>query len=290
MHFQCWPDSRCSSATTLIMHRLKFGGQQFAKCPDMIRQSSGHPRCARAPLWLDQSRGIRRRLRQRQTQTHVRPCEVVERLKQGHAPAHLGAILTETPAFAHQRCQSMTQGKVETFDQTGADRESQLLQPLGATAHAIDQLLQTSFALLFDYLAIDQIGVRFLHRLLRASWLARARKGLFGDVDALQYYAYELPDGSIIYADKAYNDYEIEDLLKEVDHIQLLPMRKKNSQRALSSSISFVQSYHRKRVETAGSLIAQLLPKSIHAVTSQGFELKVALFVIASSLNGYFNL
>ena len=111
-----------------------------------------------------------------------------------------------------------------------------------------------------------------------------------GDVDALKYYAYELPDGSIIYADKAYNDYEIEDLLKDVDHIQLLPMRKKNSKRAVSPSISFVQSYYRKRVETAGSLIEQLLPKSIHAVTSQGFELKVALFVIASSLNGYLNL
>jgi Transposase DDE domain len=114
--------------------------------------------------------------------------------------------------------------------------------------------------------------------------------GGFGDVDALKYYAYELPDGSLIYADKAYNDYEIEDLLKEVDHIKLLPMRKKNSKRALPPSISFVQSYHRKRVETAGSLIEQLLPKSIHAVTSQGFELKVALFVIASSLNCYLNL
>ena len=67
-------------------------------------------------------------------------------------------------------------------------------------------------------------------------------------------------------------------------------MRKKNSKRAVSPSISFVQSYYRKRVETAGSLIAQLLPKSIHAVTSQGFELKVVLFVIASSLNGYLNL
>ena len=114
--------------------------------------------------------------------------------------------------------------------------------------------------------------------------------GSFGDVDALKSYAYELPDGSTIYADKAYNDYEIEDLLKEVDHIQLIPMRKKNSKRALPPSISFVQSYHRKRVETAGSLIEQLLPKSIHAVTPQGFELKVALFVIASSLNCYLNL
>jgi Transposase DDE domain len=114
--------------------------------------------------------------------------------------------------------------------------------------------------------------------------------GGFGEVDALKYYAYALPDGAIIYADKASNDYEIEDLLKEVDHIQRIPIRQKNSKRALSPSIAFVQRYHRKRVETAGSLIAQLLPKSIHAVTSQGFALKVALFVIASSLNGYLEL
>ena len=114
--------------------------------------------------------------------------------------------------------------------------------------------------------------------------------GGLGDVDALKYYAYELPDGSIIYADKAYNDYEIEDLLSELDHIQLTPMRKKKSKRALPPCVCFVQSYHRKMVETAGSLIEQLLPKSIHAVTSEGFELKVALFVIAYSLNCYLNL
>ena len=114
--------------------------------------------------------------------------------------------------------------------------------------------------------------------------------GSCGDVDALKYYAYTLPDGSMIYADKADNDYEIEDLLHEIDPIHLLPIRKKHSKRAVSPSLSFVQSYHRKRVETAGSLITQLLPKSIHAVTSQGFELKVALFVIASSLNCYLHL
>jgi hypothetical protein len=43
--------------------------------------------------------------------------------------------------------------------------------------------------------------------------------GGFGDVDALKYYPFDFPEASIIYADKAYNDYEIEDLLKEVDHI-----------------------------------------------------------------------
>jgi hypothetical protein len=65
--------------------------------------------------------------------------------------------------------------------------------------------------------------------------------GGLGDVDALKYYAYELPEGSCIYADTAYNDYEIEDLLNEVDHIQLLLMRKKNSKRALPPFICFVQ-------------------------------------------------
>lgn len=114
--------------------------------------------------------------------------------------------------------------------------------------------------------------------------------GGFSDVNALKYYAYELPDGSIIYADKAYNDYEIEDLLQEVDHISLIPIRKKNSKRALPPCVTFVQNYYRKRVETAGSLIEQLLPKSIHAVTSQGFELKVALFVLAYSLDCYLKL
>jgi hypothetical protein len=83
------------------------------------------------------------------------------------------------------------------------------------------------------------------------------------------------------------NDYEIEDLLKEIEHIQLLPMRKKNSKRALPPYVSFVQHYHRKRIETAGSLMEQMLPKSIHAVTPQGFELKVALFVVAYSLSCY---
>jgi hypothetical protein len=106
-------------------------------------------------------------------------------------------------------------------------------------------------------------------------------------VDALQYYAFALPAGSIISADRAYKDDEREDLLQEVEHIQLVPMRKTNSKRALPPYVSFVQHDYRKMIETAGSLIEQMLPKAIHAVTPQGFELKVALFVVASSLSCY---
>jgi hypothetical protein len=49
--------------------------------------------------------------------------------------------------------------------------------------------------------------------------------------------------------------------------------------------IFYLQSTYRRIVETTGSLIERLLPKSIHSVTPQGFELKVGLFVLATSLN-----
>jgi Transposase DDE domain len=65
--------------------------------------------------------------------------------------------------------------------------------------------------------------------------------GGFGDGEALQYYPFDVPAGAIIYADKASHDYEIEALLKETEHIQLLPMRKINSKRALPPYVSFVQ-------------------------------------------------
>jgi len=49
--------------------------------------------------------------------------------------------------------------------------------------------------------------------------------------------------------------------------------------------MTYFQACIRKIVETTGSLIERLLPKSIHAVTARGFEIKVALFVLACSVN-----
>lgn len=108
--------------------------------------------------------------------------------------------------------------------------------------------------------------------------------GEMGDVDALTQYDFDLPEGSQVFADKAYNHYLIEDILAEVE-IQLAPDRKKNSKRPMPPWLQFFLRYYRNQVETAGSLIARLLPKSIHAVTDKGFELKVILFVLASSIN-----
>jgi DDE family transposase len=108
--------------------------------------------------------------------------------------------------------------------------------------------------------------------------------GARNDTSALALYNFDLPESSLIAGDKAYNDYTIEDLMKEAGVI-LLPIRKKNSLRPVPPFVFYFQSTIRKIIETTGSLIERLLPKSIHAVTPQGFELKVALFVVACSIN-----
>jgi hypothetical protein len=109
--------------------------------------------------------------------------------------------------------------------------------------------------------------------------------GSYSDVRALKTFALDVPEGSHIYADKAYNDYEMEDVLLEAAEIHLSPIRKKNSKRTLPPSMAYVQHYYRKRIETVGSLLERMLPKTIHAVTAEGFELKVFLMVLAYSIN-----
>ncbi len=108
--------------------------------------------------------------------------------------------------------------------------------------------------------------------------------GAFSDTSALGLYNFDLPQGSFVTGDKAYNDYTIEDVMREAG-IELLPLRKKNSLRPVPAYMTFFQACVRKIIETTGSLIERLLPKSIHAVTAKGFEIKVALFVLACSIN-----
>ena len=110
--------------------------------------------------------------------------------------------------------------------------------------------------------------------------------GSTGDVEGLQYFDFDLPPGSRVYGDKAYNNYEIEDSIAEAG-VELKPIRKKNSKRQYPPWESHLVNYYRKSVETTASLIERLLPRSIHAVTPKGFELNVVLFVVATSINQY---
>jgi hypothetical protein len=108
--------------------------------------------------------------------------------------------------------------------------------------------------------------------------------GAFSDTSALGLYHFDLPEGAFVTGDKAYNDYTIEDVMREAG-IELIPLRKKNSLRPVPAYMTYFQACIRKIIETTGSLIEPLFPKSIHAVSARGFELKVALFLLACSIN-----
>jgi hypothetical protein len=102
------------------------------------------------------------------------------------------------------------------------------------------------------------------------------------DVKGLNFFSFDLPSSSDVYADRGYNDYKYEDLLAETG-IRLLSMRKSNSKRPFPPWLQYLQHIYRKVIETTGSLLHQMLSRCIHAVTQQGFELKLVLFVLALS-------
>lgn len=94
---------------------------------------------------------------------------------------------------------------------------------------------------------------------------------------------FDLPPGATVYGDKAYVQRVLEDLFRDYG-IDYSPIRKSNAKLPDPAWKRYLQSVKRKCIETTNSLIERILPKHTHAVTKQGFETKVALFVIAATL------
>lgn len=93
----------------------------------------------------------------------------------------------------------------------------------------------------------------------------------------------ELAEGAIICADRAYTDYDYEDLLKEVG-LHLKAQRKKNSKRPMPAFEEFLAKPIRQYIETVFSGLSALFSRKIHAVTPRGFELKIVCSVLAFSI------
>lgn len=105
--------------------------------------------------------------------------------------------------------------------------------------------------------------------------------GSQSDVHGLTKLPLSVAPESNIWADGAYTDYKIEDLMLEQEGIWLLPKRKSNSKRKDEPWMDYLKQQVRKMIETHFSCIKAKMPRSIHAVTPQGFYLKVCLFLIA---------
>lgn len=108
--------------------------------------------------------------------------------------------------------------------------------------------------------------------------------GAANDVRGLQTLPLNLPPGSRLYADKAFTDYLVEDNLAEGDKITLMAVRKQNSQRPDRPWLAYIKQTIRHYIETVFSQITTRFPKSIHAVTFEGFMLKVSSFIWAYTL------
>jgi hypothetical protein len=109
--------------------------------------------------------------------------------------------------------------------------------------------------------------------------------GSMADQAGFRHLNLDLPAGSVIHADKGYNDYGEEDLLWHAGELLLKPLRKSNSKRAMPPWVEFVSKPVRQQVETAISQITALFPKHIHAVTAQGLQLKLMCFVLAYAIS-----
>lgn len=112
--------------------------------------------------------------------------------------------------------------------------------------------------------------------------------GSASDTRGLDVLPLSLPAGSQLFMDSGYTDYGAEDAAAETDEVEFATSRKKNSKRSDDCWRSYYKQLMRKRIETVFSQITRLFPKHIHAVTLNGFLLKLSMFIIAFALDKAF--
>jgi len=111
--------------------------------------------------------------------------------------------------------------------------------------------------------------------------------GSYSDIQALNALPLNLPPNSEIYGDFAYTDYTAEDILYEENQIKLMVMQKKIIATRCPLS-QYIKQHIRHYIETVFSQITLRFPKSIYAVTFQGFLLKIQTFIWGYTLNKAF--
>ncbi len=109
--------------------------------------------------------------------------------------------------------------------------------------------------------------------------------GAEADQTGLRALAPDLPAGRGLYTDAGYTDYGGEDLFEEAAGNRQQSTRRKNSQRPHAPCQNFLIRHFRKSIETCFSQLTARFPKQIHAVTAQGFVLKIILFLFVHSLD-----
>lgn len=113
--------------------------------------------------------------------------------------------------------------------------------------------------------------------------------GKTGDAKALGKMIDKLPVEASLYGDSAYTDYGLEDIALARKCVLLKIQRKSNAKRIDTLEQKNEKLKMRKRVETTISDIKKMFPRTIHAVTLEGFLIKLTLFVFGLQLNKAIN-
>ena len=107
------------------------------------------------------------------------------------------------------------------------------------------------------------------------------KPGSESDLNVLWQMELEIPEHSVLYADGAYNCFDLEDILLE-ENIRLLAKRgSKGKNRVRPVTEERIISSKRQIVETAFNSITTLFPRNIKARTEKGFLTKILCFIIA---------
>lgn len=107
--------------------------------------------------------------------------------------------------------------------------------------------------------------------------------GSFHDLTSFLLLPLDIHEGKELYMDRGYTSSLYEDLLKEAQGLVPMPIRQVRSRRYVPH-LQYLAILGRRVVETVGSMLHHLFPRRIHAVTAEGFVLKVLTFVLAHNI------
>lgn len=106
-------------------------------------------------------------------------------------------------------------------------------------------------------------------------------EGSLHDIEGLRRLPLDLPAGSNLWGDKAYQDQTEQWLLQDAAGVRSVALKRKNARQPLPQCLVYLTQIGKQQVETAFSLIDRMLPKHLHAVSGKGFLLKLQTVVIA---------
>jgi hypothetical protein len=98
----------------------------------------------------------------------------------------------------------------------------------------------------------------------------------------------DIPPQASIFGDNAFENHDLEDNSGQMDEIEWEVTRKKNTTRGDIYQIKLWKQMIRRKIESVFSAISARLPKTIHAVTADGFNIKTFMFIFSYTLSFLF--